>query len=95
MEPSHPDSRAAFPNTREREEELHRAERTQRVLSPESTGEVKTMDGEEAAKLMLRARELRELAEIIKTERYRTLLLESADSFERLARRVLETEKSH
>ena len=53
------------------------------------------MDGEEAAKLMLRARELRELAEIIKTERYRTLLLESADSFERLARRVLETEKSH
>jgi hypothetical protein len=50
------------------------------------------MDGAEAARLMIRARELRELAEIIKNERYRKLLLESADSFEQLAERVRETE---
>jgi hypothetical protein len=47
------------------------------------------MDGEEAKKMMARAQELRQLAELIKTEKYRTLLLESAESFERLAEHIL------
>lgn len=48
------------------------------------------MNGKESARLMLRAGELRELAATLHNERYRTLLLECADNFESLAKRVLE-----
>jgi len=53
------------------------------------------MDGDEAARLMMRARELRELAKIMKNAEHRSLLLESAESFEKLAQKVLQTQPDH
>ena len=50
------------------------------------------MDGEEAARFRIRARELRELAKLMKNPEHRGLLLESAESFEKLARHVLDVE---
>ena len=49
------------------------------------------MDGDEAARFMMRAKELRDLAKIIRNEEHRRLLLESAEAFENLAKQVRHT----
>lgn len=51
------------------------------------------MDGEEAAKFLERARDLRELAGSIKSEHHRKLLIDSAEKFERLAQQVLDPDR--
>lgn len=43
------------------------------------------MDGDDAAKFLVRARELRELAQTIKSDHHRKLLIDSAEKFEKLA----------
>jgi hypothetical protein len=51
------------------------------------------MDGEEAAKLVERCRELRKLAATMNSEQNRKTLLETADKFEELALSILKREK--
>lgn len=51
------------------------------------------MDGKEAEHFLERAKELRELASTIKSDDHRALLLDSAEKFERLAKRTVESER--
>ena len=51
------------------------------------------MDGAEAAQYIVRAKELRALAETVKSENHRKLLLDSAEKFERLATAALRSER--
>ncbi len=50
------------------------------------------IDGQEAAKFLERAVDLLQLAETIKTEHHRKLLIDSAAKFEHMAMQVLESE---
>ncbi len=60
---------------------------------PERQDRSGEMDGEEAAKLAERCRELRKLAATMKSEPNRRLLLETADKFEELALKILKQDK--
>lgn len=51
------------------------------------------MDGQEAAKFLERAKDLRELAATIKSEHHRKLLIDSAEKFEKLAKQTVESER--
>jgi hypothetical protein len=51
------------------------------------------MDGKEAAKFLERAKDLRALAETIRSNDHRKLLLDSAEKFENLAAQVLGAER--
>lgn len=51
------------------------------------------MDGDDATKFLARAKELRELAETIKSEHHRKLLVDSAEKFEKLASDVVRSER--
>ena len=50
------------------------------------------MDRADVANFLVRAKEMRELADTIKSEQHRKLLLESAEKFERLANDALRSE---
>ena len=47
------------------------------------------MDGDEAAKYLERAKDLRQLAVTIKSDDHRKLLIDSAEKFEKLAKQAL------
>lgn len=53
------------------------------------------MNGEEAAKFLERAKDLRELAKTIKSGDHRKLLLDSAEKFEKLANQAVSSNRKY